>query len=266
MNGSSLSEQARPAYPALAACLVVESRTSYRSELRNKLNATQLFEQLVEPINLEEGLQSLRTRSFDACIIGASVTPRSTAWFLGAASTSRAPECAFLRIRRADRPPLSELHVAAHGELDWPCTRQALFDSMVAAVLSANSSSPWGKIARDAERPVVEVRIGRGIASMLSDTDSLLSEIASGLQSGRYRLDNRGEPTEMTRAALTRVVDSILGSPGTAPEDESDTSWLHALLVAEFSVWVVEYLRDGQLRATKNLRKRLIERLSALTH
>ena len=104
---------------------------------------------------------------------------------------------------------------------------------------------------------------------MLLNTEGLLSDIAAGLQNGRYRMDQRGEPTEFTRVAIVQVVDKVLGGPASRPDtgsegDESDAGWMHAVLVAEFSVWAAEYVREGSAAATRNLKRRLVQQLSAL--
>ncbi len=132
-------------FPALARCILVESRFSSRRSIERDLRATQLFENIVEADSLDHGASSIRDSDADACIVGPSVTLERADQFIESLSDrTRSEDCAFLRLvapERADEE-CGKSHVVAA----YPRSKAQFADSVVEAVVKANASGAWAAL------------------------------------------------------------------------------------------------------------------------
>lgn len=116
-----------------------------------------MFEEIIEAKSLDDGLQQLASRDFDALFLGPSIQiERTDAFFEQATEVSRAKDCAFICIFR-DFLSGSEIIKAskAHVTVSDTCTKRAFTEAIVRAVLMACDSSPWPGVKLDSEGSIL---------------------------------------------------------------------------------------------------------------
>ncbi len=139
------SSEKFPEYPALACCLLVDSRLSTRQELEKDLKSNALFLEIKVAQSLASAKLAMELEDMDACVLGAAVSPAAVKeLLLWAPANARSKDCAFVIVAEAGAPPLDAApESAAHSIVYKPLTKAKLFDALVRAVIAANKDSPW---------------------------------------------------------------------------------------------------------------------------
>jgi hypothetical protein len=140
-----------PDYPAMAACLVIESRLVLRNELEKDIKSTALFDEVKIAKSLSIARMSLEMEEIDCCILGSSVSSQACRDLLGwAPGAARSKDCAYLVISDKNSKEIY-IHDGAHGQTWQPLSKAKLFDAIVRAVVSANKNSAWRGIFEKSE-------------------------------------------------------------------------------------------------------------------
>lgn len=284
-----------PPFPALESCLIIESRHAFRVELQQKLKSTLLFEVLREPETLEQGLRALRTESFDACIVGASVARSKASPFIEEArGASHSKDCAFVRLRPNDPISLTEPPTNAHLELSWPCTRKTLFETMVHAVIAANAQSPWTVLAKkyEIELPSSDQVIALAGTMRVDESTRVRQPTVTGAEIAQATALQQAQTEPRAMAGLVDDLCSSSGSLGILAEglrtgrfrldsmghptrttqeaitsvvdrlaDGKKESPLYSLLLDLLGRWSVDFVTHGAAPANRSLRENLQKKL-----
>ncbi|MFN8390086.1 MAG: hypothetical protein U0136_07325 [Bdellovibrionota bacterium] len=259
-----MSEAVQPSsYPALHRVLLIESRFSTRAETLKALKAANLFETVVEPSSLEDGLNQLKRMEFDACIVGSSVSRERAENFVREAKTqSLSRDCAFFVLVREGEEAFV---VSAHQAIVWPTSKSEFFRLMILGVVKANANSPWAAILeRDGGVPVEyresasqshEQDQSPSVASLLS-AESLvdLQEIASRISSKELTLGADGRPDEKARAALDAVINRVFS----ANLRSAKIAEFRAYFTDALDIWFADCVRYSVEVGTNNLRRSLL--------
>lgn len=135
-------EEEIPKFSSLALCLLIDASHRSRLEVIKDIKSSALFEEIVEASSLEDGLKKIENRSFDACLVGPSVSLNSVNSFIkNARQRTYAKDCAMVAVIKRDLDP-STL-VDAHAIAKVPCTKQAFFEAVVRGVLLAGAGMKW---------------------------------------------------------------------------------------------------------------------------
>lgn len=135
-------EEEIPKFPSLATCLLIDASHKSRAEITKDIKASSLFEEIIEAKSLEDALERIQIRSFDACLVGPSVSLDLVNPFIRKAKPrSYAKDCALVAIIKRDNDPSSLTD--AHAIVKIPCTRQAFFEAVVRGVLLAGAGQGW---------------------------------------------------------------------------------------------------------------------------
>lgn len=137
-----LSNEEIPKFSSLASCLLIDASHKSRAEVIKDIKSSSLFEDIVEAKSLNDGLSRIQIRTFDACLVGPSVSLDLVAPFLKKArQTTYAKDCAIISVvrRDSDVSGLSD----AHSIVKVPCTKQIFFEGVVRGVLKASANGKW---------------------------------------------------------------------------------------------------------------------------
>ncbi len=275
-----------PEYPALCRCVLIDARHASRSVLLKDIASTALFERIAEGTSLQNGLYMIENQEADACFIGPSISPRKAAEFLVRAKQRMlSKDCALIAImNREEDSAVAEqvlLTSGAHSLVKRPCSRMALADGIVRAVVLANSGSAWAGIfygsghqnaVVDAsavltmqpltlpEQEAVTVpttELERTVVSVIPSASFVhLKGILGGIESGVFRLDPQGHPTPATRSEVLRVCEEILPLP--EKEEGENGVRFRKLFKEALLQWVVDLILTDEEAATEKLKASLL--------
>ena len=257
--------------PALRRCLVVESRHSSRFELVRDLTASKLFDTVTPAASVADGVVLLKTKSFDACLVGPKLGPERTLPTLAQAiRESDSKDCALIAVSDHDKSEPEALK-SAHGVMLRPYSTASLSDSVIRAVVKANRKSPWVGIMlttgatpelddENAESGSDSAEIGpttnnshltRDLFGILA---SRLKKIACGSEKRIYLLTPSGLPTQTTKRALDKIAMEAsleLQQRGELPPD------FEQFLAGAFHRWFSDFVLEGRREAAANLSESL---------
>ena len=131
-----------PKFSSLANCLLIDASFRSRDQVIKDIKSSNIFENIIEASSIDDGHEKIHIRSFDACLLGPSVSLDLVSSFIKKAKPrSLAKDCAFIAVIKRDLDPteLTEPHSVARV----PCTKQAFFESVVRGVLKANKGTAW---------------------------------------------------------------------------------------------------------------------------
>jgi hypothetical protein len=231
-----MSEFNPPQYPALATCLVLESRHALRAELEKDLKGIDLFLEIKVAASLAAARLSLEIEQIDCCLIGSGVSESSLREFLDwAEKGARSGDCAFVLVR--EERLRGEGIIGGHVQVYRPLTKAKLFDAIVRGIIAANRNSTWSAIFASSEfhrqfdddtpNPLLA-----GSAKSSVNTPSLDAPWeAIGAHSRMTEEDVRrlfaekniffhpdGEPSDELRGYAVKLFDALF--PGGAPDND----------------------------------------------
>lgn len=254
--------------PPLESCALLDSRISYRNNIREMIRSTELFEQLIEPRSLSHAFELISKQGFDSCIIGPSITAANINLFLK--DISRNIEntiCSFVVLR--DKFSKDEL-IGVHSTAEFPCPKEKFNLAVVQGLKNSNGGTLnfSRRTNPDTGEPIVLLDsikdLGINIESLeKSEQDNLLSAIAlveklNHLEPNflMFRLD--GTPSNKTKEEVREIIDSVYPS-----QDDNG-------LLEEFKInleyflysWIKNSKEYGKKVANKNLRDNLLDYFS----
>ena len=151
-------EAALPRFPALSRCIVIDSSHRARINLVSSLKSCFLFEDIMEASSVADGGKKIANISYDACIIGSSISVDMANEFLKTYKPKvLSKDCAFIRIiRDGEGDPYA--YPEAHGVVAIPSNRQKMFEGMARAILIASNGVGWPgvKLAEDGSIMLLE--------------------------------------------------------------------------------------------------------------
>lgn len=264
-------EVSLPNFPSLERCLIVESRHSVRTEVVNSINSSSLFLELVIAESVSDGLKRIRKDSFDACIVGTSVsTQTADNFFEQAELETKSDDCAFILLidNASDTNKVeSELKKSKpHGKIKFPTTKRQFTEEVVKSVVKANHNSPWTslytKMVGETNQEYIEsvsanklptVDSGGSASSILGANFEVLEEIIEGINLGIYKLDDNGRPTIKTSQALDKVFEDLFKVKAKTGKLKTFSSFFRSAV----EEWFVEYTTGDQDLANKNFKSKL---------
>lgn len=256
-----------PHFPALAQCMLVESRLSSRQEIKKDIQASALFEVTVEAGSVPKGLGMLETQDVDACFIGPSVSIEKAVELLKMKESNiHYKDCAFICIVDAGsdrKEPL--LEAGAHGVLERPYSKLRFTEGVVAAVISANKNSPWRSLFEEAfpesillkkaPPPVEPSPEKRAYAEVFLNVSERLRIIMEGSERGEFLLNNAGYPAPKTQKALSELVNEVFVAVGKRDVIPGDfRAFVEQMLIN----WFIDYIQEGEGVAKRNLKGALL--------
>lgn len=277
-------------YPALHRCMLVESRYSMRADVVKALRAAMLFENIVEAASLRDGIEQLATSSFDACIVGTSVTPSKAIDFISRAQqATQGRDCAFIVLaREGDEAIVMPASAAPCHTVQWPCTTKSLFDGIVIAVVKSNGEKSWTGVLQHSPPEMQDAQASEGIEAPIDPMDALPpaspqelelpqklhqrsdGEILSSLLSGGFAdlgdivarverkelgLDANRRPTAPSAEALQQILTTIIPPHLESKRIRDFRMYFDGAL----SLWFVDLCTYGAAIATNNLRHSLFD-------
>ncbi|MCB0325572.1 MAG: hypothetical protein KDD69_18450 [Bdellovibrionales bacterium] len=270
---------AEAAFPALALCAVVESRYSSRTKILRELAACMLFETVIEAESVEHAKAILRQHPTDICIIGPSVSLPRTKELIADGRKLAPDTCAFLMI--VDQEGATEellLEVDAHEILSGAYSKQRFGESIVKAVLAANTNSPWSSIVRELtgqhdfqKVPAEKSPTGECSKSKATGASASLGAIARKLaphlthlaehhERGEYGLLMDGSPTRAAEKYIDNAIAMLLvGIPLSAVQAKTLQRFLKSTVVT----WYREMVLTSSEQAMSSL-NRSIELISCM--
>lgn len=229
------------------------------------LRSSQLFDTVIEPSSVSAALIELAEREVDAVIVGNSVTPvRATEFVREALRVGRSSNCAFLSL------VTDETHEQAvrscdsyHQVLSWPCTRQALSNGIVAAVVAANKDGLWAGV-RAKQQTTVPSAAPAGssnpLEALFSGKITDLEGIVRAVQTGELGLGPNRAPTPEAQERLHSVVDGVFrGQLKGAKVASFKVYFMQAL-----ELWFIDLCTLGEEQARNTLRQSLFSFVESL--
>jgi len=269
-----MSETPLPSYPALAACILVESRMGSRNELEKDSKATELFQEVKVAKSLALARITMQVENIDCCIIGPGISPSSATDFLSwAVSNSRSKDCAFVAISERESKVLF-IDAGAHSQVWKPLTKAKLFDAIVRAVVAANKNSPWTALFSESEfhrQFDSEVASPLLISSARSSTNTnaldkpwemiglsvnelLDAEAAAKIfREKEIYFANDGSPSEELKRAAELLLARIL------PADAGQNSRFQTFCRNAVYTWFEDVPLGGFKEASEQLRMRILQ-------
>lgn len=145
------NEKDLPQYPALASCLLVESRLGSRHELEKDLKSMDLFVELKVSKSLSAARLTLELEDIDCCVFGPYLTPSSIRELLSwAPEHAKSKDCAYIVISEEGSEERF-IDDGAHSQVWRPLTKAKFFDAVVRAVVAANKNSSWKSVFENSE-------------------------------------------------------------------------------------------------------------------
>jgi hypothetical protein len=257
-----LNSENRPQFPPLSRVLLIESRYGTRIESAKALRETHLFEEIVEPISLADGMDRLASEDFDACVVGSSVHRDRAAEFIDyAEDASRSKDCALIVLAKDGDETI--VMPGAHQVLNWPCSGNELTQGLVLGVINANPESPWStvllhsqthKTAPQKKETVIYESPEQGLSAMFGGQIVDLEEIVAAVARGELGLDSTLRPDREAQLALSRVIRQIF-SPDLRSRKILE---FKAYFAAALEIWFIDVVRQSPEIATSNLRSSLL--------
>lgn len=248
------------------------------------LQSTALFTIIAEGHSLSDGYALLEWQEVDACIIGPSLDNAKTQDFLRrAVKIARSKDCAFVALvdRLTTTPEMHQplLDAGAHYVIERPCSKMMMFDGIVRGVVAANEGSSWAQIFKQSghcdlvltnsaspanQKPKNKIPPKRSkeleqavqaAIRMLSAPD--LKNISDAIDSGEFRLDPLGQPTQKTKAAVKKFCSELLPQREVEPESV-ETKHFREFVEQSLLQWVVNEVNGERHAAVEELRKTLL--------
>jgi len=255
--------------PALSRCLLVDASFRSRKLIVGSLKASTMFEEIVEGKSLNDGLEQLAMRPFDALFLGPSLQiERSDAFFGQAKRVSLAKDCAFVSIFRdtLEGSTLVENSIA-HVTVSDKATKRLFTESIVRAVLLACDESPWPGVRLDGDGNLmvsekgVWRKVGGKIEAISPEARDPQSPDLSSLLTPKVleTLANAcGERVEAeTPEELSRLLGKILVSDGVGDSSVDDPLSVATRRVVQ--EWALDKDYMGIKEASKVLKRKLLE-------
>jgi hypothetical protein len=231
-----VSERNPPQYPALASCLVLESRHALRQEFEKDIKSTDLFLEIKIAASIASARLSLEIEEIDCCIIGSGVSEGSLREFLEwAEKGARSKDCAFVLVR--EERCKGEGRIGGHVQVYRPLTKAKLFDAIVRGIVAANENSPWKSIFANSEfhrqfdvdtpNPLLatSAKSSVSVTSLEAPWEVLGASIKMSEESIRRLFQEKniyfqpdGEPSEELRHYAVKLFDALF--PGGAPNND----------------------------------------------
>ena len=262
-----------PKFPALQKCILIDARHRSRKEVANRIQASMLFNEVVEAESVSDALARLESEPFDSCFMGPTLSQSIVVEVLKASSEiANSGECAFLVLLSETIDPtkaqmlLSEYRaLGAHGVIAHPGSVKSFLDGTVKGVILANSNSPWAPIA--VLNGLIDERLEGGeswsivslelafssIATNLKDLAKQIKASQSGITPAEDWLTESGTPTEPSIKRLSGIIHEALSSHSQIKNSEELVGVLERLLAK----WLVDCCSDSEATALKNLKSSL---------
>lgn len=250
-----------PEYPALARCIVVESRFSSRHEIVKDIKASALFEEIVEAGSIDNALEVIKVEDIDACFIGRAVSHERAEEFVREASSfGHAADCAFIAVvDKGTEFGAILLSAGVHAIVDWPCSKKEFTDRVIEGVIKANKNTIWHSIFLERQRIEENAlgSLGKGapnkkkpvkLAATMSWEERLenlpqildeeLRNFADEIERGLHALDAKGAPTSKSLQAIREVVERVVGPRGVNAERREEIA---VLLRRTIHQWFLDF-------------------------
>lgn len=218
----SEEESNLPRFPALARCLVIDASHKARTSLVSSIKSCFLFEDIMEASSISDGGKKVSNISYDACIIGSTVSLDMARDFLDKFKTkTMAKDCAFICvIRDGDGDPMA--YPQAHGVVVIPSVKQKMFESMARAILIASNGVGWPgvKLSEDGSIMLLE----NGAWKVFSDCEPVVvrDELPPGfvLSGDRDSIEKFCESIPRTpRDKIEKIITGLLAGSGSMTSD-----------------------------------------------
>lgn len=247
----SNSEFTIPQFSPLAKCLLVESSFKSRNEIIKSIKSTDIFQDIISPKSLEDGVSAISKETFDACVIGPSIKPETIKIYIDELlKNTFSEDCAIVVLYKEEAD--TENFLRAHSICKFPSSKLLLFEAIVRAILLSNKGSVWPGI-RLSEDGKVEIKLEDNWTVISSSSSKPYEGLKSDfkIEANQNSIEEFYQGLQKTpKSKLEKILSSILQI------DSSDP--FHKFFKSAILEWKDELEFSTPKEAALNLRWKLL--------